>query len=165
MREEHPDLGQCEGIGLVVPGMVDRGGDRICSRRGSAGATSRSGALAAATGLPVHIENSGRACALAQVLGRAARRRARTTSCSSPSPTASAWASSSTARCCAAGTTSRASSATCRSTSTGRRARAAPPGAGRPTCRTSPRCRGTSAASSRRASRSRPRSRRSRWTT
>ncbi len=41
----------CEGIGLVVPGMVDD----VRSK------------LAAATGLPVHIENSGRACALAQL--------------------------------------------------------------------------------------------------
>ena len=77
----------------------------------------------------------------------AARPAAAATSCSCPCRTASASASSSTARCCAAGTTWRASSATCRSRATGRPARAAPRGAGRPTCRTSPRCRGTSAAS------------------
>ena len=58
----------CEGIGLVVPGMVDQRTGRILNAPalGWRGIDVRS-KLAAATGLPVHVENSGRACALAQL--------------------------------------------------------------------------------------------------
>lgn len=65
---DHPELGRCEGIGVVVPGMVDRGGERVlfAPRLGWRDVPLRQ-PLAAATGLPVHIENSGKACALAQV--------------------------------------------------------------------------------------------------
>lgn len=58
----------CEGIGLVVPGMVDQRTGRILNAPalGWRGVDIRT-KLAAATGLPVHIENSGRACALAQL--------------------------------------------------------------------------------------------------
>jgi N-acetylglucosamine repressor len=58
----------CEGIGVVVPGMVDQRTGRILNAPalGWRGVDIRS-KLAAATGLPVHIENSGRACALAQL--------------------------------------------------------------------------------------------------
>ncbi|HKX32920.1 MAG TPA: ROK family transcriptional regulator [Blastocatellia bacterium] len=59
---------RCEGIGVVIPGMVDRSTSRIIYAptldwreieiRES---------LAAATGLPVELENSGKACALAQM--------------------------------------------------------------------------------------------------
>src|SRR5438046_4741776 len=58
----------CEGIGLVVPGMVDQRTGRILNAPalGWRGVDIRS-KLAAATGLPVHVENSGRACALAQL--------------------------------------------------------------------------------------------------
>lgn len=68
--DDHKDLGQCEGIGLVVPGMVDRAGSCIsfAPRLGWRDFPLRD-LLAAETGLPVHIENSGRACAIAQVWG------------------------------------------------------------------------------------------------
>jgi N-acetylglucosamine repressor len=63
----HPELGRCEGIGVVVPGMVDRITGRILfvPRLGWRDVALQE-PLAAATGLPVVIENSGRACALAQ---------------------------------------------------------------------------------------------------
>ena len=70
LREDHKDLGQCEGIGLVVPGMVDGAGACIsfAPRLGWRDVPLRD-LLAKETGLPVHIENSGRACAIAQVWG------------------------------------------------------------------------------------------------
>jgi len=58
----------CEGIGLSVPGMVDQRTGLILNaptlgwRR-----VELRDKLAAATGMPVQIENSGRACALAQL--------------------------------------------------------------------------------------------------
>jgi predicted NBD/HSP70 family sugar kinase len=62
------DAGKCEGIGVVVPGMVDTGTSRIlhAPTLGWRNVDLRA-RLAAATGLPVHLENSGRACALAQL--------------------------------------------------------------------------------------------------
>jgi len=68
MIKEHRDLGDCQGIGVVVPGMVGPGGDRVLfsPRLGWRDVPLRA-ALASATGLPVTIENSGRACALAQL--------------------------------------------------------------------------------------------------
>ena len=85
--EHHGELGQCVGIGMVVPGMVDREGASIsfAPRLGWRDFPLRD-LLAKETGLPVHIENSGRACA--------ARPAAAATSCSSRSRTASVWASS-----------------------------------------------------------------------
>src|SRR5262249_910532 len=64
----HPDAGKCEGIGVVVPGMVDAGTGRVlhAPTLGWRGGELRD-RLAAVTGLPVQIENSGRACALAQM--------------------------------------------------------------------------------------------------
>ena len=58
----------CEGIGLVVPGMVDQRTGKILNAPalGWRDVDIRA-KLAAATGLPVHIENSGRASALAQL--------------------------------------------------------------------------------------------------
>jgi N-acetylglucosamine repressor len=63
----HPELGRCEGIGVVVPGMVDRTTGRVlfAPRLGWRDVALQE-PLAAATRLPVVIENSGRACALAQ---------------------------------------------------------------------------------------------------
>jgi N-acetylglucosamine repressor len=63
----HPELGRCEGIGVVVPGMVDRTSGRVlfAPRLGWRDVALQE-PLAAAIGLPVVIENSGRACALAQ---------------------------------------------------------------------------------------------------
>jgi len=65
---DHKEVGDCEGIGVVVPGMVDQHTSRILN----APTLSWRGVdirepLAAATGLPIHIENSGKACALSLV--------------------------------------------------------------------------------------------------
>jgi N-acetylglucosamine repressor len=63
----HPELGRCEGVGVVVPGMVDHTGSRVllAPRLGWKDVPLRD-PLSAATGLPVVMENSGKACALAQ---------------------------------------------------------------------------------------------------
>jgi predicted NBD/HSP70 family sugar kinase len=65
---EHEEAGACKGIGVVVPGMVDRKTRRIihAPTLGWRDVEIRE-SLAAATGLPVHVENSGKACALAQM--------------------------------------------------------------------------------------------------
>jgi len=65
---EHPDSGKCEGVGIVVPGMVDHGTRRVlhAPTLGWHNVDIRD-PLEAATGLPVQVENAGRACALAQV--------------------------------------------------------------------------------------------------
>src|SRR5260370_42237441 len=71
----HSHKNDCEGIGVVVPGMVDQITGRILNAPtlGWCGVDIRD-TLAVATGLPVQIENSGRACALAQLwLGRGER--------------------------------------------------------------------------------------------
>ena len=64
----HPDAGRCEGIGVVVPGMVDHATSRVihAPTLGWRDVDIRE-PLARATGLSVHVENSGRACALAQM--------------------------------------------------------------------------------------------------
>lgn len=64
---EHKDLGRCEGVGVVVPGMVEFGTGRILltPNLGWRDFQLRE-PLAAGLGLPVHLENSGKACALAQ---------------------------------------------------------------------------------------------------
>ncbi len=58
----------CEGIGIVVPGMVDQRTGRILNAPtlGWTGIDIRD-RIVAMTGLPVQIENSARACALAQL--------------------------------------------------------------------------------------------------
>ncbi|MDQ3014223.1 MAG: ROK family protein, partial [Acidobacteriota bacterium] len=58
----------CEGVGVVVPGMVDRATSRIihAPTLGWRDVEIRQ-PLAAATGLAIHVENSGKACALAQM--------------------------------------------------------------------------------------------------
>ncbi|HEX6183414.1 MAG TPA: ROK family transcriptional regulator [Pyrinomonadaceae bacterium] len=65
---EHKEIESCAGVGVVVPGMVDRVSGRLLNAPtlGWRDVNLRE-PLAAATGFPVHIENSGRACALAQV--------------------------------------------------------------------------------------------------
>jgi len=70
-RRAHPELGECQGVGVLVPGMVGPGGDRVlfAPRLGWRDLPLKE-ALAAATQLPVTVENSGRACALAQLLTR-----------------------------------------------------------------------------------------------
>jgi predicted NBD/HSP70 family sugar kinase len=62
---EHKDLGRCAGIGVVVPGMIDRDGENVMHAPALGWRdTPLRRPLAAATGLPVLIENSGKACAL-----------------------------------------------------------------------------------------------------
>ena len=58
----------CEGIGVVVPGMVEHSTMKVlhAPTLGWRNVELRD-ALAAATALPVQIENSGRACAIAQL--------------------------------------------------------------------------------------------------
>jgi predicted NBD/HSP70 family sugar kinase len=65
---EHPDFEACEGLGVAVPGVVEHATMRVlhAPTLGWRDVDLRE-PLAAATGLPVHIENSGRACALAQL--------------------------------------------------------------------------------------------------
>jgi N-acetylglucosamine repressor len=65
---DHPEVDACEGIGVVVPGMVEHSTMRVlhAPTLGWRNVDLRE-ALAAATRLPVQVENSGRACALAQM--------------------------------------------------------------------------------------------------
>ena len=65
--DRHPETGRCEGVGVVVPGMVDRTGTRVmfAPRLGWHDVAFQE-PLSARVGLPVVIENSGKACALAQ---------------------------------------------------------------------------------------------------
>jgi N-acetylglucosamine repressor len=67
LLEEHR-VTTCEGIGVVVPGMVEHSTMRVlhAPTLGWRNVNLRE-PLAAGTGLPVQIENSGRACALAQM--------------------------------------------------------------------------------------------------
>ena len=64
----HGATGRCEGLGLVVPGMVERISGRVLMspQLGWRDVDIRD-ALAAGVGLPVHIENAPMACALAQM--------------------------------------------------------------------------------------------------
>ena len=68
LLEAHGAAGSCEGIGLVVPGMVDRRTGRVINapQLGWKDVDVR-GPIAKGTGLPVHIENAPIACALAQM--------------------------------------------------------------------------------------------------
>jgi N-acetylglucosamine repressor len=68
LLESHAGTGSCEGVGLVVPGMVDRRTGTVVNAPalGWRDVDVR-GALAARLGLPVHIERDAVACALAQV--------------------------------------------------------------------------------------------------
>jgi N-acetylglucosamine repressor len=65
---EHKDLGRCQGVGVVVPGMVDADAGRVllAPNLGWRDLNLRE-PLAAGLGLPVQIENSGKACALAEL--------------------------------------------------------------------------------------------------
>ena len=68
LLDEHPEVDTCAGVGVVVPGMVEHATMRVlhAPTLGWRDVHLRDD-LAAATGLPVQIENSGRACALAQM--------------------------------------------------------------------------------------------------
>jgi predicted NBD/HSP70 family sugar kinase len=68
LLSDHPEIDGCAGIGVVVPGMVEHLTMRVlhAPTLGWRNVDVRE-SLAAATGLPVQVENSGRACALAQM--------------------------------------------------------------------------------------------------
>jgi N-acetylglucosamine repressor len=68
LLQEHGDAAGCDGIGVAVPGMIEYPTMRVlhAPQLGWRNVDLRE-ALAAAVGLPVQIENSGRACALAQL--------------------------------------------------------------------------------------------------
>lgn len=68
LLKTYKGVGKCNGIGLVVPGMVDRRTGRVLNapQLGWRDVDVRD-ALAAATGLDVQIENAPIACALAQM--------------------------------------------------------------------------------------------------
>jgi N-acetylglucosamine repressor len=67
LLSKHEEFGACVGIGVVVPGMVDRQTRRVihAPTMGWHDVDIKE-SLSAATGLPVQVENSGKACALAQ---------------------------------------------------------------------------------------------------
>lgn len=65
---EHKDLGRCEGAGIVVPGMVESAAGRVLLAPNLEWRNvDLRDPLAARLGMPVQIENSGKACALAQL--------------------------------------------------------------------------------------------------
>lgn len=68
LLKAHQATGKCDGIGLVVPGMVDQRSGRVLNapQLGWRNVDVRD-ALAEATGLEVHIENASAACALAHM--------------------------------------------------------------------------------------------------
>ncbi len=68
LLDDHAHIDDCIGIGVAVPGMVERPSMRVlhAPTLGWHDVDLRH-MLATATGLPVEIENSGRVCALAQL--------------------------------------------------------------------------------------------------
>jgi N-acetylglucosamine repressor len=65
---EHKEIGACEGIGVAVPGMVDPAAGRVLHAPTLGWRdVNLLDPLVAALGNTVHIENSGKACALAQL--------------------------------------------------------------------------------------------------
>jgi N-acetylglucosamine repressor len=65
---DYKEIGACEGVGVSVPGMVDPGKGRVVHAPTlSWRDVNLRDPLSVALGIPVHIENSGKACALAQL--------------------------------------------------------------------------------------------------
>ena len=65
---DYKEVGACEGVGVSVPGMVDPTKGRVVHAPTlSWHDVNLRDPLAAALGIPVQIENSGKACALAQL--------------------------------------------------------------------------------------------------
>jgi predicted NBD/HSP70 family sugar kinase len=65
---EHKDLGTCQGVGVVVPGVVESETGRVLLAPNLGWRNLRlRDPIAAGVGVPVQIENSGKACALAQL--------------------------------------------------------------------------------------------------
>ena len=68
LLKEHPEAGICEGVGVVVPGMVEHATMRVLHAPTLGWRNvDLAEPLSIATGLRVQVENSGRACALAQL--------------------------------------------------------------------------------------------------
>ena len=68
MQQDHRGLGECKGIGLVVPGMVDRRTGRLVHAPTLGWRdVDLGGALAAELEMEVHTERDAIACALAQM--------------------------------------------------------------------------------------------------
>jgi N-acetylglucosamine repressor len=68
LLEQHPGAGRCEGVGVALPGMLDRAGDTVVhSPTLGWRNVPLKGPLVAALGLPVEMENAAKACALALV--------------------------------------------------------------------------------------------------
>jgi predicted NBD/HSP70 family sugar kinase len=67
LRTRHAALGSIEGIGVSVSGIVDRDGVILYIPQLGWRMVSIRQAIAAGTGLPVHIENASNACALAHM--------------------------------------------------------------------------------------------------
>lgn len=68
---EYKDLGRCQGIGVAVAGMVESESGRVLLAPNLGWRNiSLKEPLAEALGLPVQIENSAKACALAQIWAR-----------------------------------------------------------------------------------------------
>ncbi len=68
MLTDYNEVGACEGVGVVVPGMVDPAAGRVLHAPTLAWRdVNLRDPLAALVGIPVHIENSAKACALAQL--------------------------------------------------------------------------------------------------
>ena len=66
--DEHRDLGRCDGVGVVVPGMVEHGTGRVLLAPNLRWRdVELREPLERGLGLPVQLENSGKACALAQL--------------------------------------------------------------------------------------------------
>jgi predicted NBD/HSP70 family sugar kinase len=64
---DHPDVA-CQGVGIAVPGMTDPSSGKVLHAPTLGWRdVNLKDPLSAAVQLPVHVENSGRACALAQV--------------------------------------------------------------------------------------------------
>jgi len=65
---DYKEIGACEGVGVVVPGMADPVAGRVLHAPTlSWRDVNLRDPLTAALGIPVQIENSGKACALAQL--------------------------------------------------------------------------------------------------
>ena len=67
LAEQHAALGSVEGIGVVVPGMVDASGEVLYAPQLGWRQVAIREALERATGFPVQVENASTACALAHM--------------------------------------------------------------------------------------------------
>jgi N-acetylglucosamine repressor len=68
MLREHPEVGECQGWGIAVPGILERDGGRVLNAPTLGWRdVDLGGLLAKATTQPIFMENSCKACALGQV--------------------------------------------------------------------------------------------------